>query len=270
MEHGPEGRTPEGRTPADPLQEIVRRVDQITEENSRLFQELIAGERRYRRLAKAVWVVQEEERRRIARELHDGLGQNLTALKIQLEILTLEAQRTGSALGPKVAAVLSGATQILEEARELSHLLRPQILDDLGLEPALRWLGRTLSERAGLEVEVDTIGIEDRLEPELETVIFRVVQEALTNVVKHAKAPTVRVELERMGPWAVLSVTDRGCGFDVDQVFGREAVPKGSGLGNIRDRVELFGGKLNIRTASGRGTRIEVRLPVNSGEEESP
>ncbi len=214
MAERPMGEGLQGRAPVDPLQEIARRVDQITSENSRLFQELIMGERRYRRLAKAVWAVQEDERRRIARELHDGLGQNLTALKIQLEVLEQDALRTGSELEPKVSAVLSCASQVLEETRELSHLLRPQILDDLGLEPALRWLGRTLHERAGLEVEVVAAGIDDRFESELETVIFRVVQEALTNVVKHANAKSVRVELERKGPWAVLSVSDRGSGFD--------------------------------------------------------
>lgn len=251
----------------DSMKEVTRRVEQVAQENARLFQELVAGERRIRRLAKAIWAVQEEERKRIARELHDGLGQNLTALKIQLEVLEQEALQSGSRLGSKVSEALGFAARALEEARELSHLLRPRILDDLGLEPALRWMGRTLSERTGIQIQVACPGLENRLDPELETVIFRVIQEALTNAVKHAGiggTGSIQVEVFRRGSWVHLCVEDQGAGFDSAVVLASDETPKGSGLANIRDRIEISGGKLTIRTAPGKGTRIEARLPVET------
>lgn len=249
----------------DSMDEVTRRVEQVAQENARLFRELAAGERRIRRLAKAIWAVQEEERKRIARELHDGLGQNLTALKIQLGVLEREALASHSKLVPKISETLGFAARALEEARELSHLLRPRILDDLGLEPALRWMGRTLAERTGIQIQVSCPGLEDRLEPELETVIFRVVQEALTNAVKHSgigDKGAIEVEVFRRGAWVHLRVEDQGTGFDSSVVMASGKDPKGSGLGNIRDRVEISGGRLSVRTAPGKGTRIEVRLPL--------
>ncbi len=256
----------EARHP-DSMKEVSRRVEQIAQENARLFQELAAGEYRIRRLAKAIWAVQEEERKRIAGELHDGLGQNLTALKIQLELLVQEAQKLDSGLAPKLSEALGFAERALEEARELSHLLRPRILDDLGLEPALRWMGRTLSERTGIDIQVSCPGLEDRLDPDLETVIFRVVQEALTNAVKHSgigNKGSLQVEVSRRGAWVHLSVEDQGAGFDSSLVLARGKIPNGSGLANIRDRVEVSGGKLSIRSVPGKGTRIEARLPLES------
>jgi two-component system NarL family sensor kinase len=262
-----------GPAPADRLREILERVGQITRDNQGLFQELMASERRFRRLAKAVWQVQEEERRRLARELHDGLGQNLTALKYQLELLEHAAGNPPPDLRERLGGAVELAARSLADTRELSHLLRPTILDDLGLMPALRWLVRTLRQRTGLEVRFSG-GLEDgeaeeRLDPDLETLIFRVVQEALTNVLKHSGVRVADLDLRRRGKLLALRIADRGAGFEEEAVFGQGAAGgDGCGLRGIRDRVELFGGRCRVRSAPGSGTSLEIELPLSAAGRE--
>src|SRR4051794_19705968 len=158
--------------PADPMGDIVDRVRDITRANERLFARLIEGERRFRGLAKAVWRVQEEEQRRLARELHDGIGQTLTALTHQLERLR---EKLGGTVAPDLAARLDDSVEMarlaLNETRELSRLLRPPVLDDLGLAVALSWLARTLEQRTDLKVELATEQLDERLDPDLETLV---------------------------------------------------------------------------------------------------
>ncbi len=247
----------EGAAAGDPMREIVERVRAITRENERLFHQLIAGERRFRGLARAVWKVQEDERRRMARELHDGIGQTLTALKNQLERLEL-----GAAGEPELRARLAEAVEIaaraLQETRELSRLLRPPVLDDLGLLPALRSLGRAL-ERGGLRVELHASGLDERLDPDLETLVFRIAQEALTNVLKHAQVEDALLEVERSRGTLRLRVSDRGRGFDPEAERGESP---GCGLRGIHDRVELYGGRSWVRSRPGAGTTIEVEVPL--------
>lgn len=238
--------------PAD----IITRVQSISRENERLFQRLIAGEHRFRRLAKAVWKVQEEERRRLALDLHDGIGQLLTALINQLQ----RTRDEGSL--ERLAESQELAQSALAEVRRMSRMLRPPVLDDLGLEAAVRWLARMLKENTGLEVEVRWRGDGERLGIETETLIFRTIQEALTNVVKHAGADRARVELSRAGDQLVVAISDQGSGFDSDQILKDNEDP-GFGLHGMRDRVALFGGKLKVRTAPGEGCTVSVRIPLD-------
>ena len=251
--------------------DLVDRLRRIHRENECLFERLVDGEQRFRALARAVWEVQEEERRRVARELHDGLGQTLTALKIRVERL---GARAPDALAAELGATAELAGQALAEARRLAHLLRPQMLDDLGLWPALRWLGRTLGEWTGFEValEAPSDGVE-RLDPEIETLAFRVVQEGLTNSMKHSGAPGASVAVERRaspsGPVLAIRVADRGRGLDPDEVLRGGEAATGFGLRGMRDRVELAGGRFELRGAPGEGTilGVELPLPAPSGEE---
>jgi signal transduction histidine kinase len=240
------------------MHDIVDRVRHITRENERLFQRLIEGERRFRGLAKAVWKVQEDERRRLARELHDGLGQTLTALTHQLERLQ---QKVGESVSDDLADSVEMARLALNESRELSRLLRPPVLDDLGLAAALTWLARTLGQRTGLRVELTLDGLEERLDPDVETLVFRLVQEALTNVLRHAGVDSAQVAVARAGGLLELRVADGGRGFDPQAALaGREAA--GSGLRGMRDRLELFGGRLEIASAPGQGTLVAARVPL--------
>lgn len=259
----------DGAGGGDPMRRVVERVGRITEENRRLFEELIAGERRYRSLAKAVWQVQEEERRRLARELHDGIGQVLTALKNRLQRMVggvSSAEDADRELAAGLGEALSMASQALAETRELSRLLRPPVLDDLGLEAALHWLARTVAERDELEVEVRVVGLDGRLPRALETLVFRVTQEALTNAVKHSGAERASVELRRERSRLRLVVSDDGAGFDAEEILAESST--GLGLRGIRDRVELFAGAFHLDSAADGGTRLEVELDVGAGEEE--
>jgi|1186.fasta_scaffold70232_1 two-component system NarL family sensor kinase len=250
-------------SPTDPMHEIVDRVRHITRENERLFQRLIEGERRFRGLAKAVWKVQEDERRRLARELHDGLGQTLTALTNQLERLQQKlGERDAAELASRLADSVEMARLALNESRELSRLLRPPVLDDLGLEAALSWLARTLEQRAGLRVELTLSGLAERLDPDLETLVFRLVQEALTNVLRHAGADRVQVAVSRAGGLLELRISDGGRGFDPDATLVGGEAATGLGLRGMRDRLELFGGRLEIVSAPGQGTLISAAVPL--------
>ena len=265
----------------EPLHDIVGKVREITRANENLFARLIEGERRFRGLAKAVWQVQEDERRRLARELHDGLGQTLTALTHQLERLRAKAAREAGAGGAgsmdEVAARLADSVELarlaLNESRELSRLLRPPVLDDLGLAPALSWLARTLEQRTGLKVDLavdigtgpgpaDDPAAAGRLDPDLETLVFRLVQEALTNVLRHAGTARAEVAVRRSGAQLELRVADAGQGFDPPAVLQGGAA--GSGLRGMRDRLELFGGRLEIASAPGEGTVIWAVVPLDA------
>ena len=291
----------------DPLEELLARVGQMERDSQGLLQQLAGSERRFRSLAKAVWQVQEEERRRLSRELHDGLGQVLTALKNQLEVLSREAggaaagrakgrsaRRAGTAgggtaegepaaagrqeeaaggaaaeslaatesLAARLAGAVEEAARALHDTRELSRLLRPPILDDLGLVAALAWLARTLGESAGLAVRFTSRGVDGRLAPEIEILVFRVAQEALTNVLKHAGAKAAILLLLRREGRLELEVSDAGAGFDPARALDPALGAAGSGLRGMRDRLDLFGGSLRIVSAPGEGTRVQAAVPL--------
>jgi len=230
---------------------------QLRQQYQDLLDRLQRNEREFRRLGRSVWRVQEDERRRLARELHDGLGQNLTALKHRLSQVAhaLPAGDTRIRTQLEDAIALCGDT--LEDTRNLSRLLRPPILDDLGLEAALRWLVRAQSEASGVDVVLD-------LEPlpaligEVQTLLFRVAQEALNNAIKHAHAHSVLVRLVARSGRAQLQVIDDGDGFDVATALQSG----GSGLGGMRERVRLYEGQFDVQSAPGHGTRVRVSLPL--------
>ncbi len=252
------------KTSHENLDEIARRVTRITEENKQLFVQLLDGERRFRSLAKGVWKVQEDERRRLALELHDGIGQTLTALKNQL--LRLES-RADESLRPAIADCANMAGDALNDTRELSRLLRPPVLDDLGLVAALHWLQRTLQQRTGLAVELDAAGLEDeRLDPDIETLVFRVVQEALTNIIKHADTETASVAMHRHDNQLSVTVRDLGKGFDAAAKMRAGGSNESSGLRGIRDRIELFGGILRLQSSADNGTTLEMQVPLPDNE----
>lgn len=229
-------------------------TDGLRADYLRLLERLEANEREFRRLGRAVWRVQEDERRRLARDLHDGIGQNLTALKHRLAQLEGELPAEHRA---RVQAAMALCHDTLEDTREMSRLLRPPILDDLGLEPALRWLARSVGEAADLEIELEAATLPP-LDGDLQTLLFRVAQEALNNVAKHAQARRVLVRLVQRGPQLLLDVADDGRGFEPRPASG------GSGLGGMRERVRLYGGMLELHSSAGEGTRLRVAVPLGS------
>ncbi|MGX5173257.1 sensor histidine kinase [Aliikangiella sp. IMCC44653] len=225
-------------------------VEALTEMQSRIAQQLSTSNSQMRSLAKRVWKVQEEERKQIAAELHDGVGQLLTALINQLE--QAQSQSNAANLQPS----LELARTALSDVRELSRLMRPRILDDLGLEPALQWLVRIMSEKAEFNIELTQV-IQTDLDAETQTLIFRVIQEALTNIIKHSQASKVEVILRATAPVLWLKIIDNGVGFNHD------ASPQnvsGFGLSAMQDRVVAFGGQLEVVTAPKQGCEIKVTL----------
>ena len=253
----------------DRLDRIAEQLARITSENARLVERVSESERRFRRISKGVLHLQEEERGRISRDLHDGIGQLLTALKIQLELLEREASSISS-LTSRVAGARELADTALEEVRQLSHVLRPQMLDDLGLEPTLRWLARTFQKRTGIAVELLLEGAERRDDADLETLVYRIVQEALTNVARHSGAERATVALRRDPERLRVRIEDRGSGFAPEPLLSTGDDDRGFGLRAMRDRVEFVSGRFSIRSAPGKGTVVEADVPLGNRASESP
>lgn len=211
------------------------------------------------RLSSQLLTAQEEERRNIARELHDEVGQVLTAIKVELSV----AERAIAAAGGP-AHLLQDARSIADGAlhtvRDLSHMLRPPLLDDMGLSAAVAWYTKGFGRRHSIPVALHAEGMADRLPPEIEAAAYRIVQEGLTNVARHARARRCAVRLERRGDTLLLSVEDDGIGFALPAP-GRASPNEGLGLIGIRERVALRKGSLRIDTAPGAGTRLMVELP---------
>ena len=213
------------------------------------------------RLSAKVVSVQEDERRLIARELHDEVGQVLTAIKVDLAV----AQRAIEAVGGPVDTLRDAvaiADRALHTVRDLSHLLHPALLDDLGLNAAIAAHVRSVGDRHALEVELLDDGLDERLAPQTEVAAYRIVQEALTNVVKHAKATRCQVYLQRLPATLLVTIDDDGQGFDATGPEVSET--PGLGLIGIRERVAQLGGTLRIETAAGKGMRLTAELPADS------
>ena len=232
-------------------------ISALRQQYQDLLDRLQRNEREFRRLGRAVWRVQEDERRRLARELHDGIGQNLTALKHRLAQLG-DGLPADAALRAQLETAIALCSDTLEDTRNLSRLLRPPILDDLGLEAALRWLARSQSESGGMEValEIEPLPV---LDSDLQTLLFRVAQEALNNVAKHAQAQHALLRLVARGGHLQLQLVDDGRGCDPEAAV----LSGGSGLGGMRERLRLYDGRLELHSAPGEGTRLRAVVPLN-------
>ena len=229
--------------------------------------ELERGQARLRELTTQVIEAQEAERQRIARELHDDTAQILFAQLLSVSALKSsphEAVRT-------TAENLETLTvEAIEGVRRLALELRPPALDDLGVREALGDLAQRFSENTGVQVELEVTGSRDRLAPEAELVLYRVAQEAMTNVVKHARATEARITLARWPDRVDLTVDDNGTGFDPANNRPRDSRGLGLGLFGMEERVVLVGGTLAIRALVPSGTRIAVSLPLHkSGVQQS-
>jgi signal transduction histidine kinase len=203
---------------------------------------------------------QEDERRSIARELHDEIGQALTAVEVELAVAEGAVSKDTGA----VAAIHEARTvtqRALGGVRDLSQLLRPSMLDDFGLPDTLKWHLRKFSDRTAVRTELVQEGLTDRLPLDVEVSVFRIVQEALTNVSRHAQATTCRVFVQRLVSSVVVTVEDDGVGLP-DPGTGHHARRSGLGLVGIRERVSDQGGTFRIESTSGKGTRLTIELPL--------
>ena len=220
--------------------------------------------RQLRSLSRRVLEAQELERRRVAHELHDELGQSLTAIKINLQARERFKDRSATELNAENLRIVEDA---LQHVRRLAVALRPSVLDDLGLIPALRGIAEQTSARGGFEIHFQPSLPPGRLPPDVETACFRIVQEALTNITRHARAHRVDIDLFLDGEGLVLGIHDDGSGFDVAAVRERAAAGDSIGLLGMKERAILLGGQLDVESIPGMGSSVRMRCPLPEPEE---
>jgi two-component system sensor histidine kinase UhpB len=234
------------------LQMVIMDITLKSDENRAL--EL--SRRQLRELSAGMVTAREEERRRIARELHDELGQQLTILK--MEIAGVSAESSGDRIEECKAAMLEMVDDTIHSVRRLATDLRPLMLDDLGLNAAIDWLADGWARRTGIAVRLQLDNDEPQIGQPAAIALYRMVQEALTNVARHARATKVRVRLQHDGDQLVLEVRDNGVGFDERSMYNTGS----HGLMGIRERAYMLGGSLEIGNATSGGGRVVVRLPL--------
>jgi PAS domain S-box-containing protein len=211
-----------------------------------------------RRLTGKLFQSQEEERRRIARELHDESGQSLTAVKLALERLEQNVPPQQNALRQEIGEIITMVQRTSSEIRHLSYHLHPTLLSDLGLEPALELYFKEIKNHTGLDVEFSMVGFDHRLDVDMETVFYRFSQEALTNALKHSRSDNFQLSIIKSYPKIIFRAEDDGIGFDT-QIIGKDQ--RSLGLLGMRERTSLLGGTFQLRSQPGGGTRIRIEIP---------
>jgi len=232
-------------------------------ENTQLMKMIRLHRQDLRRLTEKLFQSQEEERRRIARELHDEAGQSLTAVKLGLDHLEAFHAGENKVLKNEISEIRKMITQTASEIRQLSYRLHPTLLIDLGLEPALKLYFREIENHADLDIEFNMVGFDHRLKVDIETVFYRFSQEALTNTLKHSGAETFRLSIIKSYPRIIFLAEDDGDGFD-PQIAGRDR--RSLGLLGMRERTSLLGGTFHLRSKPGQGTRIRIEIPLREDE----
>lgn len=245
------------RDPGGAVREVLVVVSDISEKK-RAEDELRASAARLKSLSHRVVEVQEEERRHLARELHDEVGQALTAILYRLQTLKAKATPAASPVLDEAAAI---ADRAISQVRDISLSLRPDTLDEAGLAETLRWYAEKQVRSLGLEVDLDIPRKTVKLPTEVRHAAFRIAQEALTNVLRHAGASRVSLRLELDDAHVGIEVTDDGVGFEPEAA--RSSIIPGAALGlrGMLERAELLGGTIDITSFPGRGTRVRARLP---------
>jgi two-component system sensor histidine kinase UhpB len=238
----------------------------IAIENARLHQQVQERDVLRGELLRRSVQAQEDERKRIARDLHDGIGQTFTALALGLAGVEEMLSRDPATARGQVVNLKELSTRAIAEMRQMVADLRPPQLDDLGLVPALHWLADEWRDRLHLDVRVQVTGHRRRLSPETETVLFRIAQEGLMNVAKHARAQRATLSLRFDADPIELCIEDNGIGMTPEQIHQVRNRSQGWGLAGIQERAALVGGTWDIDSASGQGTRLTVRIPLCTEE----
>jgi signal transduction histidine kinase len=221
--------------------------------------ELKRSQELFRSLSAHLQVVREDERTRIARKIHDDLGQALTALKIDLSWIDKRLADHQSLVREKLQSMATLINETIETVHNVSEDLRPGILDDFGLSAAIEWQAEELQKRTEMECKTNLAPDEFNLSKEKSTNLFRIVQESLTNVIRHANATKVEINLNEKDGMLLLEIVDNGKGISKAATTD----PKSFGLIGIKERVHSLGGELNIAGAPNEGTRLTVKMPIS-------
>jgi signal transduction histidine kinase len=225
----------------------------------RRYEALVASRHELEELSSRLVDAQEEERRSISRELHDEVGQTLGALLVDLGQLSKLVPPEDGLVQKQIARIKSVAETAVKSMRDMALLLRPPMLDDLGLVPALEWQGREISRRGDMEVDVQSENVSEKLPDDIKVCIYRLVQEALNNAATHSGAKHASVLVIQRDHSIEVKVTDDGKGFDSDRV-------RGMGILGMEERVKRIGGSLNIKSEPGKGTSVGAELPLHHAE----
>jgi two-component system sensor histidine kinase DegS len=237
---------------------ISQRGHKALEIDSRLMQSQL------RNLTRQLLVAQEEERKKISRELHDSIAQILAGINVHLVTLNRDSALSNISLKKRIANTQLLVQQSLEVVHRFARELRPKLLDDLGLVPALKSFLKTFLQRTGIHTEISFFSRVNQLDTVSRTVLYRVALEALTNVAKHAQATAVKIVLEELPGTILMSVQDDGKSFRSEEVWRRNG-KKRLGLLSMRERTEMLGGQFRIDSGPGRGTTITVEIPRPKG-----
>lgn len=214
-------------------------------------------------LGQKIIKMQEDERKRVAREIHDGPAQNLANVVLKAEICEqlFRTCRTDELLA-ELRELKQSVKDSLQEVRKIIHNLRPMVLDDLGLIPAVKRLIEEVQTQTGIDIELIVIGKEVRLDSPIEVAVFRIIQEAINNSRKYAQASRITVKIEFLQEQVNAAVEDDGIGFDMDRLNERLATGEHFGLYGMRERIELLNGSFNLHSSKGLGTRIGIKIPL--------
>ena len=227
--------------------------------------ELTEAEQKLRHLSSRLLAAQETERKRISMELHDELGQALNTMKLHVSSIETSLGEEQAVTKEDCEALLAYIDRVIEDVRRLSRYLSPTILEDLGITAALGWLAGNFSKDPSMKFSSDIDEIDDLFPRKQWITIYRVVQEALTNVAKHSRAASVRLDIHRQDDTVVFSVLDDGTGFDPGQASAKDAARIGLGLSTMDERVRMMGGVFELASREGAGTRVSFSLPVGKG-----
>ena len=239
-----------------------RLMKKMLDEGKRAEEEIRKSRERLRNLSERLQSLLEEERTRISREIHDELGQALTALKIELSLTRRSLVSGGYAKqSAEINECERAVNRIIRTVRKIATELRPGVLDELGVIAAIEWMVKDFKKRTGIGCKVSIQGVDKISDTTRATAIFRIVQEALTNVMRHAAASQVKVSLEKKGHTLAVEVRDNGIGITEARITGSKSL----GLIGIRERVRLLGGEAVIRGKPGEGTSVKVTLPDEEG-----
>jgi signal transduction histidine kinase len=246
------------------LDDLMSRLRGANEQLATMAAEASEGEEKYRRLSGRLLTLQDEERRRLARDLHDSTGQYLAALTMNLAVIERASQALDTQSRRAVADSLSVADECAREVRTLAYLLHPPLLDEVGLLSTVRWYAEGFAKRSGNHVVMD-LGEIGRLPAPIETALFRVVQEALTNVHRHASTTTASIRVAAMADAVALEIHDGGHGLRDPVTHGRGTLPEtlGVGIQGMRERVSQLGGTFDVEFTDS-GTTVRVRVPIDT------
>jgi len=256
---------------ATAINEMADRIEERTAEiitrNEKLTSEIVErkiAQDRLKKLSHKIVRLQEEERRRVSRELHDGINQLLVSVKYKIENFDEKFKNSPEEALKDINKAVVFLAEAISEVRRISHALRPSVLDDLGLAPAINNLARQFSDRNQIDVEVNGIDEEvfERLPADVETAMYRIVQEALHNIEKHANATKVVIDVTHSDTNVTIRIEDNGEGFDLQKAMRKTRSTQSMGLRNMRERIELLQGSFFIHSDVGKGTFVEIKAPL--------